>query len=107
MDWSIGIFYWFKTYQCEEIKCSMLCTVRQAAVLRNPSSQYCTNDSEAIKFTVKQYLQFKKSNWPTFNGNVLRVAQQKEVCKVIFWHWPVCLKREVCASCCSSSPMVH
>ena len=56
-----------------------------AAGLGDPPSQYCTNDSEAINSAVKQYLQFKKSDWPTFNEKMKKfdMDQQEEVCKAI------------------------
>ena len=63
-------------------KLSAICYAR---CLGDPPSHYCTNDSEAINSAVKQHLQFKKSNWPTFNEKMKKFVadQQEEVCKAI------------------------
>ena len=37
-----------------------------AAGLGDPPSEFCTNDSEAINSALKQFLGFKKSDWPVF-----------------------------------------
>ena len=92
----LAFFDWFKKYHAEEIKCSMLRSVRQAAGLGDPLSQYCTNDSEAINSAVKQYLKFKKSDWPTFNEKMKKYVtdQQEEVCKAIIGTGQYVLKKQ-------------
>ena len=81
----LAFFDWFKRYHAEEIKCSMLCSVRQATGLGDPPSQYYTNDSKSINSAVKQHLQFKKSDWSGFNEKMKKFVmnQQEEICKAI------------------------
>ena len=63
----------------------MLYSVRVAAGLGDPPSEFCTNDSEAINSALKQFLGFKKSDWPVFNNKVKMFIreQEKEVCKAL------------------------
>ena len=62
----------------------MLHSVRQAAGLGDPPSEYFTNDSEAINSAVKHFLKFKKSDWPTFNEKMNKFVtdQQEEVFRI-------------------------
>ena len=66
----ISFHAWFTKYHAEEIKSTMIQSVREAAGLGDPPSEFCTNDSEAINSTLKQFLSFKKSDWPIFNEKV-------------------------------------
>ena len=50
-----AFFDWFIKYHADEIKCSMLRSVRHAAGLGDPPSEYLNNDSNSA---VKQYLEF-------------------------------------------------
>jgi len=63
----------------------MLRPIRIAAGLGDPPSEFCTNDSEAINSSIKQFLGFKKSDWPVFNDKMKSFVteQQEEVCKAI------------------------
>jgi len=63
----------------------MLSPVRHTAGLGDPPSEYFTNDSEAINSAIKQFLGFKKSDWPTFNDQMKQFVrdQQEEVCKAL------------------------
>lgn len=63
----------------------MLCPVRQAAGLGDPPSEFFTNDSESLNSTLKQFLSFKKSEWPVFNDKMQKFVseQQEEVCKAM------------------------
>ena len=54
-----------------------------AAGLGDPPSEYCTNDSEAINSALKQFLGFKKSDWPVFNKIKKFIQDQEEVCKAM------------------------
>ena len=56
-------FHWFKQYHSEEVKCSMLCPIQQAAGLGNPLAELFTNDSEAMNSAIKQSVKYKKSDW--------------------------------------------
>lgn len=80
-----NFFNWFQKYHAEEFKSCMLRPVRQAAGLGDPPSEFFTNDSEAINSAIKQYLKFKKLDWPTFNESMKRFVmdQQEEVSKSI------------------------
>ena len=84
-DSQIAFYTWFKKYHAEEIKSTMLRPVRVAAGLGDPPSEFCTNDSEAINSSIKQFLHFKKSDWPIFNDKMkgFVMQQHKEVCKAI------------------------
>ena len=81
----IDFFPWFKKYHAEEIKSTMLRPTRIAAGLGDPPSEFCANDSEAINSSIKQFVQFKKSDWPVFNDKMKTfvLEQQEEVCKTI------------------------
>ena len=75
-------FVWFKRYIAEVIKTTMLRPVRESAGLGNPPMEYCI---ESINSTLKQFVNFKKSDWPVFNDNIKKFVetQQKEVQKAI------------------------
>ena len=95
-DEGIDFFSWFKKYHVEEIKSTMLRPIRIAAGLGDPPSEYCTNDSEAMNSSIKQFVHFKKSDWPVFNDKmkIFAVEQQEEVCKAIVGSGQYILKRE-------------
>ena len=63
---TLNFFNWFQKYHAEEFKSCMLRPVRRAAGLGDPPSEFFTNDSEAINSAIKQYLKFKKLDWPTY-----------------------------------------
>ena len=74
---SITDFYsWFAKYHKNEIKTTMLKPIRRAAGLGDPPAEFCTNDSEAINSTLKQFLNFKKSDCATFRSKNKRVCQR-------------------------------
>ena len=91
----LNFFSWFQKYHAEEFKSCMLKPVRQAAGL---GSEFFTNDSEAINSAIKQFLKFKKLDWPTFNENMKRFVldQQEEVSKTIVGTGQYNLKEEYC-----------
>ena len=72
----------------------MLHSIRVAAGLGDPPSEFCTNDSEAINSSIKQFLHFKKSDWPIFNGSFVK-EQHEEVCKAIFGTGQYSLKKNM------------
>ena len=83
-DNKITFYAWFCKYHAEEIKSTMIRSVREAPGLGDPPSEFCTNDSEAINSALKQFLAFKKSDWPIFNEKMRKfVSSQEEVCKSI------------------------
>ena len=92
----ITFYDWFCKYYAEEIKSTMLRSVREAAGLGDPPSEFCTNDSEAINSALKQFLAFKKSDWPIFNKKMRKFvsSQEAEVCKLIISLGQYCLKEE-------------
>ena len=92
----LSFFNWFQRYHADEFKSCMLRPVRQAAGLGDPPSEFFTNDSEAINSAIKQYLKFKKLDWPTFNENMKRfiMEQQEEVSKSIVGMGQYILKEE-------------
>ena len=84
-DGQIAFFTWFKKYHAEEIKSTMLHSTRLAAGLGDPPSEFSTNDSEAINSAIKQFVKFKKCDWPVFNDKMkqFEMEQQQEVCKAM------------------------
>lgn len=80
-----SFYAWFCKYHSEVVKKTMLCSVRVAAGLGDPPSEFCTNDNEAINSMLKQFLGFKKSDWPVFNHKIKKFIQdqEEEVCKSI------------------------
>ena len=58
--------------------------------------QFCTSDSEAINSSIKQFLHFKKLDWPTFNDMMKRfvMEQQEEVCKAVIGTGQYSLKKK-------------
>ena len=81
-DDQIAFFTWFKKYHAEEIKSTML---HSAAGLGDPPSEFSTNDSEAINSVIKQFVKFKKCDWPVLNDKMKQfvIKQQEEVCKAM------------------------
>lgn len=63
----------------------MLKPVRCAASLRDQPAEFRTNNSEAINSALKQFLNFKQSDWPLFNEKIKEfvLGQEKEVEKSI------------------------
>ena len=92
----LSFFSWFQKYHAEQFKSCMLKPVRQATGVGDPPSEFYTNDSEAINSAIKQYLKFKKSDWPTFNEKIKRFVlnQQEEVSKTIVGTGQYILKEE-------------
>lgn len=84
-DNQLGFYQWFQRYHAEEIMRTMLRPVRQAAGLGDPPSEFFTNDSESLNSTFKQFLSFKKREWPVFNDKMRKFVskQQEEVCKAM------------------------
>ena len=84
-DGKITFHAWFCKYHSEEIKSTMIRSICEAAGLSDPPSEFCTNDSEAINSALKQFLAFKKSDWPVFNEKMRKFvcSQQEEVGKTI------------------------
>ena len=82
---STSFHEWFLKYHAKEFVDSMLKPVRTAAGLGDPPAEFNTNDSESTNSAVKQFLQFKKSDWPTFNEKIKKyiVLQQEEIDKSI------------------------
>lgn len=76
----------------------MLRSIQQAAGLADPPTEFFTNDSESVNSVIKQFLKFKKSDWPTFNENIKRFAmdQQEEVSKTIIGTGQYVLKEKYC-----------
>ena len=95
-DNKITFYAWFCKYHAEEIKSTMIRSVREAAGLGDPPSEFCTNDSEAINSALKQFLAFKKSDWPIFNEKMRKFvsSQEEEVCKSIICLGQYSLKEE-------------
>ena len=56
----------------------MLYFVHVAAGLGDLPSEFCTDDSEAINSALKQFLGFKKSDWPVFNNKIKKFVQDQE-----------------------------
>ena len=73
---------WFHS---DEMMKTMLYPVRVAAGLGDPPSEFCTNDSEAINSSIKQFMGFMKSDWPVFNMKMKKFVdeQQEETCKAL------------------------
>ena len=91
----ITFYAWFCKYHAEEIKSTMIQSVREAAGLGDPSSEFCTNDSKAINSALKQFLAFKKSDWPIFNEKIRKFASsQEEVCNSITYLGQYSLREE-------------
>ena len=74
----------------------MLRPIRIAAGLGDPPSEFCTNDSEAINSSIKQFLHFKKSDWPIFNNKMKSfvMEQHEEVCKAVIGTGQYSLRKE-------------
>ncbi len=72
----MSFYSWFVKFHAKTVVVNMLKPVRSAAGLRDPTGEFCTNDSEAINSALKQFLNFKKSDWPMFNEKVKEFVQQ-------------------------------
>lgn len=90
-DKQLRFHAWFLKYHSEEMKETMIFTIRMAAGLGDPPSEFCTNDSEALNSSLKQFLGFKKSDWPVFNNSMRKFVdeQQEEICKAFGTLWTV------------------
>jgi hypothetical protein len=81
----LSFYSWFIKYHAKVIKTNMLKPVRQSAGFGDPPAEFCTNDSEAINSTLKQFLNFQKLDWPVFNEKIKEfvLEQQSEVEKSV------------------------
>ena len=93
---------WFLKYHASEMKACMLKPVRVAAGLGDPPAEFCTNDSEA---TLKQFLNFKKLDWPTFNDKIkaFTLQQQKEIEKTVLGIGQYRIRKEYQQFCVQAS----
>ena len=67
----MSFFYsWFVKFRANTVVANMLKPVRRAAGLGDPPEEFCTNDSKAINSALKQFVRYKKFDWPTFNKRV-------------------------------------
>lgn len=79
----VSFYEWFLQYHAEEIVKTMLKPVRESVGLGDPPTEFNTNDSESTNSSVKQFLGFKKYDWPVFNEKIQKFIhmQQEEVDK--------------------------
>ena len=79
----VSFYEWFLQYHAEVVMKTMLKPVRESVGLGDPPAEFNTNDSESTNSSVKQFLGFKKSDWPVFNEKIQKFIhmQQEEVNK--------------------------
>ena len=69
-----GFLQWFSANKVDVIVNSMLRSVREDCGLGNPPSTFTTNASESLNALLKNKMDYKKSELPTF------VEKLKEIC---------------------------
>ena len=76
----VSFYEWFLQYHAEVVMKTMLKPVHESVGLGDPA-EFNTNDSEPTNSSVKQFLGFKKSDWPVFNEKIQKFIhmQQEEV----------------------------
>lgn len=71
-------FYeYFRRYKAQQVCHSMRRDLREATGLGSPPAIFTTNASESINATMKRKVDYKESEWPTFNNAVKQLAQQQ------------------------------
>jgi len=70
---------------------TMLKPVCESVGLGDPPAEFNTNDSESTNSSVKQFLGFKKPDWPVFNEKIQKFIhmQQEEVNKSLVKPWQI------------------
>ena len=72
-----AFFSWFQRYQRNVVADSMVQKVRTEAGLGNPPVPYYTNEVESKNHILKQHVQHKASELPTFVDNMKDLLQQQ------------------------------
>ena len=80
-------FYsYFVRYKAQEVCYSMRKVVREAAGLGSPPEIFTTNASESVNALMKRTVNYKESEWPAFNQEIMQLAKQQreEVVQSLF-----------------------
>lgn len=71
-------FYeYFRRYKVQKVCHNMRRDLREATGLGSPPAIFTTNASESINARMKRQVDYKESEWPTFNNAVNQLAQQQ------------------------------
>ena len=71
----MSFYSWFVKFHGNTVVANMLKPVGHAACLGDPPREFCTNNSEALNSALKQFLSYKKFNWPTLNEKIKEFVQ--------------------------------
>ena len=80
------IYDWFVKYKAEDMKTTMIASIRSNAGLGSPPGRYTTNRNESINNAIQASSNYAKSTWVDLNNKLyqLVIDQQKEVERSIF-----------------------
>jgi len=71
-----SFFNWFVKEKADDIKSSMLMSLREAAGLGSPPSPFYTNDNEALNSMLHEKVKYKKSQWHEFNESMKELVTE-------------------------------
>ena len=70
-------FNYFVHYKANEVCYNMRKDLREEAGLGSPPQPFTTNASESLNAMMKRKVDYKESEWPTFNEEVKQLAKQQ------------------------------
>lgn len=79
-------YHWLLKNEAEDMKSSMIASVRESAGLGSPPVAYTTNRNESMNNVAKAYANYRQSNWVELADNMFGLVntQSKEVEKAVF-----------------------
>lgn len=79
-------YHWLLKNEVEDMKSSMIASVRESAGLGSPPVAYTTNRNESMNNVAKAYADYRQSNWVELADNMFDLVntQFKEVEKAVF-----------------------
>lgn len=79
-------YHWLLRNNVEDMKTSIITSVRESAGLGSPLVAYTTNQNESMNCVAKAYTNYQQSNWVQLTDNMLDQVntQSKEVEKAVY-----------------------
>ena len=68
---------YFVRYKASAVCYNMRKDLREAAGLGSPAGTFTTNASESVNAAIKRKVEYKESEWPTFNDKIKQLAKQQ------------------------------
>ena len=79
-------YFWLLKNEADDMKVSMIASVRESAGLGSPAATYTTNRNESMNNVAKAHADYCQPNWVKFVSNMhdLVENQSKEVEKAVY-----------------------